>query len=210
MTWIPASSRNRAGESRRRGRSGSCRQALPPDTIFTADSGSNAFFAIHYLKMDKPDAFAILFGLASMGSGLPAAIGAQVGHPRRTVVSVCGDAGFHMASAELTTAAQYGMPLVVLVLNDERHGMVEKGNMAVYGRTPSYPTSPLRIPDLARASGADCSGCGRAQSDPDRRAEARPAGPSVGHRCAHRSSTKVPATSRLNTIKAALAPKALN
>ena len=44
---------------------------------------------------------------------------------------------------------------VIVVLNDFRYGMVEKGNMTVFGRTPPYPISPLRIPDLARACGAE-------------------------------------------------------
>lgn len=131
-------------------------QILPPDAIYTMDSGSNLFFATHYLQIDRPDSFVVLFGLASMGTSLALALGAQLGHPQRRVVAVCGDGGFHMAASELATAAALELPIIIVVLNDERLGLVEVGNVALYGRTPMYSTSPLVIAELAAANGADC------------------------------------------------------
>jgi acetolactate synthase I/II/III large subunit len=129
-------------------------QVLPKDTIYTLDSGSNLFYATHYLKVDRPDSFVALFGLASMGAGLGLAVGAQLAHPRRTVVAVCGDGGFHMAAAEIATAAAEKLPIIVAVLNDERFGMVEVGHLALFGRTPPFPTGPMDVAGLATASGA--------------------------------------------------------
>ncbi|OGQ82984.1 MAG: hypothetical protein A2289_03790 [Deltaproteobacteria bacterium RIFOXYA12_FULL_58_15] len=130
-------------------------QVLPHDTIYTGDSGINLFFATHYLTIDHPDAFVCMLGLGSMGTSIGLAVGAQIGHPQRTVVSICGDGGFHMAAAELSTAAKSGLPIIVVVLNNGALGMVQLGNGAVYGRTPDYSTAPLCVGGLARASGAD-------------------------------------------------------
>lgn len=130
-------------------------QVLPASTIFTTDSGSNLFLSIHYLRISEPDAFISFMGLASMGSGLPAAVGAQLARPDRRVVSVLGDGGFEMSLGALCTAAALKLPLVVVVLNDHTLGMVEAGNRAVYGRTPEYSTGPFDIGGFARACECD-------------------------------------------------------
>ncbi|MBI5508024.1 MAG: thiamine pyrophosphate-binding protein [Deltaproteobacteria bacterium] len=130
-------------------------QVLPPDTIYTTDSGTNLFFAIHYLKIDHPDAFVCLMGLGSMGTAIGTAIGAQVGNPERSVVAVLGDGGLAMTAGELLTAAAYELPIVVAVLNNGGLGMVEYGQAAVYGRTPRFETAPMSVTDLARAVGCD-------------------------------------------------------
>jgi acetolactate synthase I/II/III large subunit len=127
---------------------------VPSDTIYTTDSGNNLFFAIHYLKVTEPDSFMSMLGLGSMGVGLPAAIGAQLAHPERRVVSVIGDGGLLMCAGELSVAAQHRLPIVVLVLNDMRYNMVEHGNRNVYGRTAPYPTGPIDVAELARGCGA--------------------------------------------------------
>ena len=94
-------------------------------------------------------------GLASMGSGLGAALGVQLADRDRSVVAICGDGVFAMMSGVIATAAAYELPLVVLVLNDQRFGMVELGHKALYGRTPTFSTGPLSVASLARALGAD-------------------------------------------------------
>jgi acetolactate synthase-1/2/3 large subunit len=61
-----------------------------------------------------------------MGFGLPAAIGAKVAAPEKTVVDIDGDASFSMTAMELATAAQYNIGVKVLILNNEFQGMVQQ------------------------------------------------------------------------------------
>jgi acetolactate synthase-1/2/3 large subunit len=63
---------------------------LPPDTIYTVDSGEHFLFATQYLETTHPDAFVVMTGLGSMGQSIGAAIGSQLGHPQRTVAAICG------------------------------------------------------------------------------------------------------------------------
>jgi acetolactate synthase-1/2/3 large subunit len=128
---------------------------LPSDTIYTVDSGEHFVHAVHHLEVSRPDTFLAFPGLGSMGSGMGAALGAKLARPDRAVVAVCGDGGFAMAGTEVSTAASLGLPLIYAVMNDERLGMVELGNEAIYGRTPRFPTGPLDIAAMARAMGAE-------------------------------------------------------
>ena len=67
-----------------------------------------------------------------MGFGLPAAIGAKVAAPHKTVVDIDGDASFSMTAMELVTAAQYNIGVKVLVLNNEFQGMVQQWQGSFY------------------------------------------------------------------------------
>jgi acetolactate synthase-1/2/3 large subunit len=127
---------------------------LPPDTIYTVDSGEHFLFAAHYLQTDLPDAFMVMTGLGSMGQSIGAAIGAQLAHPDRVVAAICGDGCFAMNAFEVATAVAERLPIRVFVFNDERLGMVENGHQTVYGRHPAYPTTPLDVCTVARGLGA--------------------------------------------------------
>lgn len=127
-------------------------RAVPDDALYTSDIGAHMFFAIHHIEAKTPRSFMIALGLGSMGSGIGAALGVKVGRPDAPVVAICGDGCFSMALTDVTTAAQEGIPLIVAVLNDERYGMVEIGNDAVYGRTPRFAT-PMDIGRLAEGAG---------------------------------------------------------
>jgi len=126
---------------------------LPPDTVFTVDSGEHFLFATHYLETIHPDAFVVMTGLGSMGQSIGGAIGAKLAHPHRTVAAICGDGCFAMSGFEIATAAQLRLPIVVFVFNDRRLGMVEMGHHAVYGRRPDYPIA-MDIGALAHGLGA--------------------------------------------------------
>lgn len=128
---------------------------LPADTIYTTDSGTNLFFAIHYLKINSPDTFISLLGLGSMGSGLPAAMGAQMAAPHRKVVAVLGDGGLSMVAGELSTLSALRLPIIVAVLNDQRYGMVEFGMKAIFGRTPDFAMTPFDVVGVAKSCGAE-------------------------------------------------------
>lgn len=129
-------------------------RVLPPDTIYTCDIGEHLLFATHYLHIDPPGGFMAMNGLASMGSGLGAAIGVQLGCPGRSVAAICGDGVFAMHGAEVATASAEGLPIVFVVLDDGRFGMVENGHEALYGRTPDFATRPVNVRALADALGA--------------------------------------------------------
>jgi acetolactate synthase-1/2/3 large subunit len=126
---------------------------LPDDTIYVIDSGEHFFFATHYLQIDRPDAYVVMTGLGSMGASI-SAIGIKQACPARPVAVICGDGGFAMMAPDLATAAQHDMEIAFFVLNDERLGMVERGNTRIYGRTPSYATTPVDVPRMARSLGA--------------------------------------------------------
>lgn len=127
-------------------------KVVPTDTLYTSDIGAHMFFALHHVEARAPRSFMIALGLGSMGSGIGAALGVKVGRPDAPVVAICGDGCFSMALGDITTAAQEGIPLIVAVLNDERYGMVEIGNGAVYGRTPKFST-PMDVSQLAEGAG---------------------------------------------------------
>jgi len=127
---------------------------LPPDTIFTVDSGEHFLFAAHYLETVLPDAFLVMTGLGSMGQSIGAAIGAQLANPGRVVAAICGDGCFAMNAFEIATAAAERLPIRVFVFNDERLGMVERGHLGIYGRRPEYSTAPLDVCTVARGLGA--------------------------------------------------------
>ena len=69
----------------------------------------------------------------AMGIGLPGAIGAQVAHPDRKVVALCGDGGFLMNSPELATAVKYNLPIVTIVMNDNTFSSIERTQVGRFG-----------------------------------------------------------------------------
>ncbi len=128
---------------------------MPPDTIYACDIGEHLMFAVHYLKLDLPDAFICGMGLGSMGSGIGAAVGAKFASPGRPVVAICGDYGFQMFGMELNTCVQYGIGVVFAVLNDARMRMVEAGFERVYHRPLDVSGPRVDFAALARAHGAN-------------------------------------------------------
>ncbi|MDX1624892.1 MAG: acetolactate synthase large subunit [Wenzhouxiangellaceae bacterium] len=100
------------------------RDALPEDGVVSLDNGLyKVWFARNYRAV-KPNTLLLDNALATMGAGLPVAMGARLTWPDRKVLAVCGDGGFMMNSQELETAVRLGMDLVVLVLRDDAYGMI--------------------------------------------------------------------------------------
>ncbi len=129
-------------------------ELLPADAFITVDSGEHFLFATHYMQVTAPDAWVVMTGLGSMGQSIGAAIGAQLGHPDRTVAVIVGDGCFAMNAFEIATAVAERLPLRIFVFNDRRLGMVEIGHETVYGRRPDYPTRPMDIATIATGLGA--------------------------------------------------------
>lgn len=129
-------------------------QSLDADTVYTADIGEHLLFAIHYLRADRPGQFLASTNFGTMGSGIGAAVGHALADRSRRVVSVCGDFGFQMYGAELSTCVQEQLPVTFAVMNDARMRMVEAGTTRVYGRSLPMSGPPVDFAAVARAHGA--------------------------------------------------------
>ena len=126
----------------------------PTDAIFTADMGEHLGVALHYLRVGEHADFLTCLGFGSMGSGINAAIGYQLGAMNRRTYALCGDGGFLMYGTELATAVQHALPTTFLVVNDSRLNMVHHGMTAQFGRVPDFSTQPIDFAAFARSMGA--------------------------------------------------------
>lgn len=104
------------------------------NAIVTTEVGQHQMWAAQYYPFAKPRKFITSGGLGTMGFGLGAAIGAQIACPEEQVVNIAGDGSFYMNLAELSTAVQYGLPIVELVLNNQVLGMVRQWQKLFYNR----------------------------------------------------------------------------
>ena len=104
-----------------------------PDPIMTTDVGRHQIFAAHHFPIDRKNSFITSGGLGTMGFGLPAAIGAKAGKPDDTVISISGDGSFLMCCQELVTAVEENLPIIAMVMKDQRLGMISQLQDAFYG-----------------------------------------------------------------------------
>jgi TPP-dependent trihydroxycyclohexane-1,2-dione (THcHDO) dehydratase len=100
--------------------------------IITTEVGQNQMWAAQYYHFDHPSHFITSGGLGCMGFGLPAAIGAQMACPHKTVVDVAGDGSIQMNIQEMATAVQYCLPVKVVILNNGYLGMVRQWQELFY------------------------------------------------------------------------------
>ena len=100
------------------------RDAIPEDGIVSLDNGLyKVWFARNYRAV-RTNTLLLDNALATMGAGLPVAIGAKLDFPERKVLAICGDGGFMMNSQELETAVRLQLDLVVLIVRDDAYGMI--------------------------------------------------------------------------------------
>lgn len=123
------------------------------EAYIASDVGQHQMFAALYYPFDKPRHWINSGGLGTMGFGLPAALGVKLVLPNETVVCVTGDGSIQMNIQELSTALQYGLPVIVLNLNNRFLGMVKQIQDLIYaGRhSQSYMDS---IPDFVKIAEA--------------------------------------------------------
>lgn len=120
---------------------------LQDDLIVATDVGQNQMWAAQYVRVKKPRSFITSGGLGTMGYGLPAAIGAKLGRPDRSVVLVTGDGSFQMNIQELATIASYGIPVKIVLLNNRVLGMVRQWQTIFYESRYSQ-TCTGSVPDF--------------------------------------------------------------
>jgi acetolactate synthase-1/2/3 large subunit len=126
------------------------------DIYITTEVGQHQMWAAQFFKFDEPYHWMTSGGLGTMGYGLPAAIGVQIAHPEALVVDIAGEASILMNIQEMSTAAQYRLPVKVFILNNQYMGMVRQWQELLHGGrySESYTAALPDFVKLAEAFGA--------------------------------------------------------
>ncbi|MFM9938100.1 MAG: acetolactate synthase 3 large subunit [Hyphomicrobiaceae bacterium] len=133
------------------------------DTYVTTDVGQHQMWAAQLYRFEEPNRWMTSGGLGTMGYGLPAAIGAQIAHPKSNVVCVSGDASILMNIQEMSTAVQYHLPVKIFILNNQYMGMVRQWQQLLHGNrySESYTEALPDFVKLAEAYGGVGMRCER-------------------------------------------------
>ena len=123
-------------------------EATKGDAIIATEVGQNQMWAAQWCKYSQPRTFLSSGGLGTMGYGFPAAIGAKMGMPKKTVFDIAGDGSIQMNIQELATAVTYKIPVKIAVLNNGFLGMVRQWQELFYKKRYSYTT--LNNPDFVK------------------------------------------------------------
>ena len=119
------------------------------DVFITTEVGQHQMWAAQFYGFEEPNRWMTSGGLGTMGYGLPSAMGVQVAHPDALVIDIAGEASVIMNIQEMSTIAQYRLPVKVFLLNNEYMGMVRQWQELLYGGR--YAESYMeRLPDFVK------------------------------------------------------------
>ena len=123
--------------------------------IISTEVGQHQMWAAQHFGFEDPNKWLTSGGLGTMGYGLPAAIGAQIGNPDDLVIDIAGEASILMNIQEMSTAVQYRLPVKVFILNNQYMGMVRQWQELTYGSryAESYTEALPDFVKLAEAYG---------------------------------------------------------
>lgn len=121
------------------------------DSIVVNDAGSHTTWVTLIQRIKKPSSFIFSGGFAPMGYGIPAAVGASLAEPHKSVVVIVGDGGFQMTSQELATIKQLNLPVTICLLNNQSLGIIKQWQRIHYGST--YEVE-LENPDFVKLAQA--------------------------------------------------------
>ena len=109
--------------------------------------------AAQYVQINQKKHMIMSGGLGTMGYGLPGAIGAKIGNPDSTVLTICGDGGVQMNIQEMATAVLEELPIIICIFNNEYLGMVRQWQKLFYGKR--YAMTNLKAGALSRRTNGE-------------------------------------------------------
>ena len=127
------------------------------EALITTDVGQHQMWAAQYYRYTKPRTFLSSGGLGTMGYGLGACIGAQVGQPDKLCINIAGDGCFRMNMNELATASRYNIPIIQVVINNHVLGMVRQWQTLFYGKRYSQTVLNDKVDFCKVAEGLGCA-----------------------------------------------------
>lgn len=120
--------------------------------IIVTEVGQHQMWAAQYYNYSYPRNFITSGGLGTMGFGLPAAVGAQIGRPGELVVDISGDGSFQMNLQELATISEYNLPVKIVIINNGTLGMVRQWQELLHEKR--YSSTILKNPDFVKLAAA--------------------------------------------------------
>ena len=134
-------------------------QITGPEAIYASGVGQHQMWAAQFIKYERPNSWLNSGGAGTMGYGLPAAMGAKVAEPERTVWAIDGDGCFQMTNQELATCTINNIPIKVAVINNSSLGMVRQWQTLFYDGRHSFTDlntghDTMMIPDFVKLADA--------------------------------------------------------
>jgi acetolactate synthase-1/2/3 large subunit len=122
---------------------------LGREIFITTEVGQHQMWAAQFFHFEQPNHWMTSGGLGTMGYGLPAAMGVQIAHPEALVIDIAGEASILMNIQEMSTVAQYRLPVKVFILNNQYMGMVRQWQELLHGSRYSETYSEA-LPDFVK------------------------------------------------------------
>jgi acetolactate synthase-1/2/3 large subunit len=123
------------------------------DTYITTEVGQHQMWAAQFFRFEEPNRWMTSGGLGTMGYGLPASIGVQLAHPDSLVIDIAGEASVQMTMQEMSTAAQYDLPIKIFIINNQYMGMVRQWQELLHGGRYAHSYSEA-LPDFVKLAEA--------------------------------------------------------